>query len=289
MQTLNCNPSYIYNCTYIIYELVRPTVYNSYLIDDDHESNTPQPCAVPPRFVNPTSPQTECIIIPPGTHFVEQIMATSNCSNVTSIQISAPDGTSVGELQHVQGTNDYYINVTWMPTADQQNKTHVLCSVAVNLAGLSSELFCMQLAAGYLPPTPSPYHQVVHPSHNTLHVMFDRTIQRPSTSAFIRFYELGEEVYQIDASLSSEVMFTESSLTIVLNYNFNEGNTYYINADRGVVQAVYPEGCLLVNEPMLSSTFWILKVISFESGEIVCTYMHVLYILSRGRNREQNS
>ena len=210
-------------------------------------------------------------------------MATSSCSNVTSIQVSAPDGTSVGELQHVQGTNDYYINVTWMPTADQQNTTELLCFVAVNVAGLSSELFCMEIAAGYLPPAPSLYHQVVYPSHNTLHVMFDKTIQRPSTSAFIRFYELGEEVYQIDVSSSSEVMFTEASLTIVPNYNFNEGSTYYINFDQGVVQTVYPEGCLLVNEPMLSSTSWTLEVVSFESGE------KYIYILSRISNREQNS
>ena len=211
-------------------------------------------------------------------------MATSNCSNVTSIQVSAPDGTSVGGLQHVQGTNDYYINVTWMPTADQQNTTELLCFVAVNVAGLSSELFCMELAAGYLPPTPSPYHQVVYPSNNTLHVIFDRSIQRPSTSAFIRFYELGEEVYQIDVSLSSEVMFTESSLTIVPNYSFNEGSTYYINFDRGVVQTVYPEGCLLVNEPMLSSTFWTLEVVSFESGER-CVYICTCYQRSIIENR----
>ena len=246
------------------------------LMDDEHDSNTSQQCTLPPRFLNPTSPQRECVVIPPGTHFVLQIMATSSCSNITSIQVSAPDGTSVGELHHVQSTNNYYINVTWMPTADQQNKSHFLCSVAVNVAGLSSELFCMELAAGYLPPTPSPYHQVVYPSHNTLHVIFDRTIQRPSTSAFIRFYKLEEGVYQIDVSSSSEVIFTESSLTIVPNYNFNEGSTYYINFDRGVVQTVYPEGCLLVNEPILSSTFWTLEVLSFESGKRCSKYVHII-------------
>ena len=209
-------------------------------------------------------------------------MATSNgysSVEITSIKAFAPSGTSVGELQHVQGTNNYYINVAWMPTGDQQNETHFLCFLAVNLVGLSSEPFCMQLAAGYLPPAPIPEsanHQLVYPSDNTLHIMFDTTIQRPSTSAFIRFYKLGEEVYQIDVSLSTEVTFTESSLTIVPNYNFTEGSTYYINFDRGVVQSVDSvEGCQLVNEQILSKTFWTFEVVDLTPGIIitVCRYI----------------
>ena len=209
-------------------------------------------------------------------------MATSNSYStveITSIKAFVPNGTGVGELQHVQGTNNYYINIAWMPIADQQNNTHFLCFVAVNLAGLSSELYCMELAAGYLPPAPIPEsanHQLVYPSDNTLHIMFDTTIQRPSTSAFIRFYKLGEEVYQIDVSLSTEVTFTESSLTIVPNYNFTEGSTYYINFDRGVVQSVDSvEGCHLVNEQILSKTFWTFEVVDLTPGIIitVCRYV----------------
>ena len=210
---------------------------------------------------------------------MKQVMAISGCSNVTitSIQVSAPNGTSVGELQHVQGTNNYYINVTWMPTADQQNKTHFLCFVAINLAGLSSELFCMKLAVGYNAPAPIPEsanHQLMYPLDNTLHIMFDRPIQRPSTSTFIRFYQLRVEVYQIDVSLSTEVTYIGSSLRVVPNYTFTEGIIYYMNFDRGVVQTVHPEECLLVNEPILSDTFWTLEFVNFKSGEgcihIIC-------------------
>ena len=267
-----------------IYRNIKYIPIETNLIDDGHDSNiTSQSCTLSPQFVDPTLPRRECIVIPPGTHFVQQIVTSTGCSNVTitSIQVSAPNGTRVRELQHVQGTDNYYINVIWIPAADQENKTHMLCSVAVNAAGLSSELFCMELAAGYQPPAPiltSANHQLVYPSNNTLHIMFDRTIQRPSTSAFIRFYKLGEEVYQIDSSLSSEVTFMESSLTIVPNYNFTIGSTYYINFDRGVVENVYPEGCLLVNEPVLSNTFWTLEVVSFESGErYMCIHTYYTY------------
>ena len=235
------------------------------MIDDVHENNT---CSLLPQFLKPTLPNGACVAVPPGTLFIRQIMATSGCSNVeiTSIQVFAPNGISVGELQHVQGTNHYYINIAWMPTANQQNDTHYLCFVAVNSVGLSSEPFCMQLAVGYHPPAPIPEsanHQLVYPSNNTLHIMFDRNIQRPSTSAFIR-YRLGNEVYLIDA-LSSEVTFNESSLSIVSNHTFAEGSGYYITFDRGVVQSVDSiAGCQLVNEPILSNTFWTFEIISGE-------------------------
>ena len=52
-------------------------------------------------------------------------MAISNGFEIISIKAFAPNGTSVGELQHVQGTNNYFINIAWMPTADQQNNTRL--------------------------------------------------------------------------------------------------------------------------------------------------------------------
>ena len=241
-------------------------------MDGVRDNDTLQMCSSLPQIVEPTLSPGVCVAISPRTLYIKQIIATSGCSNITitSIKAFAPNGASVGELQHVQGTNNYYINVAWMPMTDQQNETHFLCFVAVNLAGLSSEPFCMELAVGYLPPAPileSPTHQLLYPSNTTLHIMFDRTIQRPSTSAFIRFYKLGEEVYQIDVSLSIEVTFTESSLTVVPNYNFTEGSIYFINFDRGIVQSVDSiAGCQLVNEQILSKTFWTFEIVDLTPG-----------------------
>ena len=247
------------------------------MMNNVYDNSTFQSCSLLPQFDKPTLPQGACAAVPPGTLFIKQIMATSGCSNVeiSSIKVFAPNGTSVGELQHVQGTNHYYINVAWMPTADQQSSVHSLCSVAVNSAGLSSEPFCMHLAAGYHPPAPIPEstnHQLVYPSNNTLHVMFDRNIKRPSTSAFIRFYELEKQIYLVDVSVSSEAAFNGPSLTIVPNYTFAEGSGYYITFDRGVVQNIEStEGCQIVNEPILSSTFWTFEVTDLKSGKIFVT------------------
>ena len=222
-------------------------------------------CTSPPRFITPL--QGTCIKIPPNSLFTNQLRAISDCSNVaiTSIQIIAPIGTSKGGIQHVQGTSQYYTNITWMPTADQQNYTHFLCLMAVNTENLASEQSCIKLAAGYHPPTPllesaTPNPQLIYPSNNILQIMFDRKIQRPSTSAFIRFYRLREVVYQIDSSSSLEVAFNGKILTIMPNYRFTEGNVYYVNFDEGVVESV--EGCHLGNKPIHSEMFWTFKVIS---------------------------
>ena len=235
-----------------------------------------------PQFVAPTYPDGTCIVIPPGTLFTKQIVATSRCSGIgiTAIQIIGPIGTNRGPL-HKISNKYYYKNITWMPTANQQNDTHLLCYLAVSAIGHTSEQSCIKLAVGYHPLTPlretaTPNHQLVDPSNTTLHIMFDKTIQRPLTSAFIRFFKsVGDlEVYQIDVSLSSEVTYFKSGLTIVPNFTFTEGSTYYVNFDEGVAQSVDSVGgCQSVNNsiPILSNTFWTFEVKSLTSGK----YMYV--------------
>ena len=232
-------------------------------------------CYSPPWFI--TSLQGTCI--PPNTLYTQQLIANSGCSSVsiTSIQIIAPNGTSKGEIQHIQGTNNYYTNVTWMPTANQQDSTHILCFIAVSSENLTSEQSCIKLAAGYHPPAPllesaTPNHQLVYPSNKTLQIMFDRKIQRPSIAAFIRFYKSREVVYQIDTSSSPEVNFNGTNLTIVPNYMFTEGSTYYVNFDGRAVESV--EGCRIGNRPILNETFWTFEVINlFPGKKLVCIIM----------------
>ena len=227
-------------------------------------------CPSPPRFITPL--QRKCINIPSSTVYTEHLIASSGCSNVsiTSIQIIAPIGTSKGELQRIPGTDIYYTSVLWLPTANQQNDIHFLCYIAVSSESLTSEQSCIQLAVGYYPIAPllesaTPNHQFVYPSINTLQIMFDRKIQRPSTAAFIRFYKSGEVVYQIDTSSSLEVNFNGTNLTIVPNCMFTAGSTYHVYFDEGVVESV--EGCHLGNDPMLSETFWTFEVINLIAGK----------------------
>ena len=238
-------------------------------------------CASHPWFV--TALQETCI--PPGTPYTGELVANSGCSNVSiaAIKIIAPIGARKGELQHIVGTNNYYTNITWTPTANQQNDVHFLCYIAVSSERLTSEQSCIKLTVGYVyhdhPPSPlcaTPNHQLVYPSNNTLQIMFDRKIQRPSTPAFIRFYKSGEVVYQIDTSSSLEVNLDGPNLTIIPNYIFSKGNTYYINFDSGTVRSV--EGYHLGNIPILSEIFWTLEVINLIPGKnyYINTYIHTI-------------
>ena len=179
------------------------------------------------------------------------------------------------------GTNNYYTNISWTPTANQQNDIHIFCYIAVSSEGLTSEQSCTKVAI-YHPPSPlresaTPNHQFVYPSNNNLQIMFDKKIQRPSTPAFIRFYESGEVVYQIDTSSSLEVNFDGPNLTIVPNYIFSEGNTYYVTFDEGVIESVR---CHLGNIPILCETFWTFEVINLKPGKrlIACCHWSQLHI-----------
>ena len=262
-----------YSCS----SLPLSSVAHQFLVNVIDSSQTS--CTLPPWFIIPS--QEACISIPPKMPFTYQLIVNSGCTNVsvTTIQIIAPIGTSEGELQHIQDTNNYYTNITWTPTIDQQNGTHFLCFMAVNAEHLTSEQSCVKLAVGYHPPTPlpesaTPNHQLVYPSNITLQIMFDRRIQRPSSSAFIKFYGLGELVYQIDTSLSLEVNLNRKNLTIIPNYVFTEGNIYHIKFDEGVVESTV--GCHLVNPPMSNETLWTFEVLNLTPGK--CAYYAHLYV-----------
>ena len=231
-------------------------------------------CSLQPEFIDPTLPSGLCLAIPPGATFSTQLVATSHSATVSiaEIQTVSPRGTSRGELQQIQGTNNYYVNVTWTPSADQQNETQLFCFTAVNSEGLSSEQSCLQFIAGQYPPTPNPFlgRPKVPPSVAVLNITFDKSIQRPIRAAFIRFYDfiLEEEVYKIDVSLSQEVVFNSSTEIIILpNYIFTERNSYYLSFDRGIVQGI--EGCGPVNDPVVNKTLWSFEVLDVTPPLII--------------------
>ena len=224
-----------------------------------------EPCSLQPEFIDPTIPSGLCLAIPPGASFSTRLVATSHSASVSiaEIQTVSPRGTSKGELQQIQDTNNYYVNITWTPTADQQNETHLFCFTAVNSEGLSSEQSCLQFLAGHYPPVPHQFFSKpkVNPYNALLHVSFNKDIQHPLKTAFIRFHDFTseEEVYNIDVSLSQEVAFNDSTkLSVMPNFTFTERNTYYLSFDRGIVQGI--EGCGPVNDPVVNKTLWSFEV-----------------------------
>ena len=221
-----------------------------------------------PEFIDPTLPQGSCISIPAGETFTTQLIATSHNSSVSivEIQTTSPVGLSKGAVQHIQGTENYYVNITWLPTTSQENQIHIFCYTAVNSVNLPSQQSCIQLSVGQLPPRPlpgsaMPNHLMTNPSNATLVISFDENIQRPSETAFIVFYEFlsDVEVYRIDAYSSPELTVNGTSEIILKpNNTFSENTVYYIVFNEGIVQR--SEGCGIKNVAETNKTFWNFEV-----------------------------
>ena len=229
-----------------------------------------EPCSHQPEFVPPTIIGGSCVAIPSGTTLFTQITANSGgpSASITEFQTTSPLGLRRGEIQRVPDSDNYFINVTWTPQPDQENQTHFFCYTAVNSGGLASEQHCIQFIVGYFPPKPmpdsaTPNQALVHPFNTTWTISFDQNIQRPSIAAFIRFFDnaTGHSVYQIDASLSPEIIFNNNSITISPAFRFPEKLFYYITFDRGIVRGL--EECGPGNEPITNQTFW-----TFETMDI---------------------
>ena len=247
-----------------------------------------QACNQNPEFVAPTPANGICITIPAGGTFSTQLVADSGSSTIqiSEIQTVSPLGTQRGALQRIRNTNTYSVTLRWTPQVSQQNQTHLLCYTAVSSVGSSSSQVCIQLAAGYTPPAPFPGNAIPTQQQFRLNdiiipISFNNTVQRPSSSAYIIFYDYNtnQEVYRIDTSSSSEVTFQLMSIIVVPAFMFKPGNSYYINLQRGVVQSVGACGSGISNEPVAGRTFWTFTVMGmliahcFIVDVCMCTYV----------------
>ena len=117
-----------------------------------------EPCSQQPEFIDSTLPQGSCVSVTAGETFATQLTATSHSSTVSiaEIQTISPIGTNRGTLQHVQGTNNSYVDISWSPTTSQLNQVHIFCYTAVNSKGAASVQICIELSAGFSSPTPIP-------------------------------------------------------------------------------------------------------------------------------------
>ena len=220
--------------------------------------------------VEQTLQQGSCVAVPPQTTFTTQLIAVSGSSDVSIVDIetSLPSGATVGNLTQIPYSNSYYVNVTWAPQASQQNQTHMLCFSAVRSNGLTIDEFCISLLPGYFPPSPirataTPNQQLVYPSNTTWHIIFDRSIQRPSRMSYITFHEFSseQEVYRIDVSQSQEVAFESNGISITPNFRFTEQTQFNIKFDRAIVRGL--ELCGPESEPLVDKNYW-----TFETRDI---------------------
>ena len=115
-------------------------------------------CSDTPEFIPPTPEDDSCVAIPPGGTFHTMLVAVSGNENytITEIQTVSPAGLQKSDLFHDEDSNVFYVNITWTPTNEQENVTHLFCYTAINFADLSSSQVCIKLLPGYTGPVPIP-------------------------------------------------------------------------------------------------------------------------------------
>ena len=224
-----------------------------------------QSCSAKPVFVSPTLAGGVCVAVAPGATFSTQLRADTQSSSatITDFVTVSPSGTNKGSVYQIQNTNHYYMDISWTPSAAQQDQSHAFCFTAQNSYGLTSEQRCIQIDAGILPPEPNKTSllpangKTVPPSNTTWSVEFTKDIQRPTVTAYITFHSAtsNSAVHQIDTSVSLEVSYVQSNkLVITPNYNFPEDKSFYITFERDVVTSTV--GCNPGNEAINDNDFW---------------------------------
>ena len=225
-----------------------------------------QSCAASPVFISPTLGQGVCVAIAPGDTFMTRVVADtlSPIATITEITTVSPSGTIKGSVTQIGSSNEYYVDITWTPTAAQQGQTHLLCYTAVNSYGLSSEQICIKIDAGLLAPVADATtlmpasEETVSPSNTTWSLQFDRNIHRPTTSARITFHDAATKaiVYSINvqSSLTEATYVNNNTIQITPAFTFPEKQSFYINFEQNI--AVTIEGCEPGNEPITSESFW---------------------------------
>ena len=189
-------------------------------------------------------------------------------TTITEIETVSPAGLQKSDLfQNEEDSNVFYVNITWTPTSEQENSVHLFCYTAINSAGLSSPQVCIRLLAGYTAPAPipdtaTPNMVSVNPSGTTWRISFDSDIERPSTNAYITFYEFDTDVlvHRIDTSSSSEVFIDGSMIVVTPDYVFEENIRFYINFDEGVVISV--DELSEASEPITGRLFWTFQTVT---------------------------
>ena len=184
---------------------------------------------------------------------------------MSALQIVGPTGTSVGTTTLIAGTSpsQYYVNVTWTPSATQIGP-NVICATATDTSCLNSENHCYTVLAGVPIPalvsgtcTPTGFlNKTTIAGVNgviTWSVQFNEPVLQPIQTTYISYYYgNGTLLFQIDASTFPTVTYDNYTLTWTTGNSFVDG-PYYILFDYGM--GLGPQYCLPQSDAITDPTF----------------------------------
>ncbi|XP_069118070.1 uncharacterized protein [Argopecten irradians] len=102
-------------------------------------------CSDRPVFVDPTPTEGEVIPIKERQRMNVKLCASSSTA-ITNIQLTAPSGLTKSSLTKDVSSGAWCVTVTWTPTSAQKG-THILCAMADDSGGKTSDPRCVTLLA----------------------------------------------------------------------------------------------------------------------------------------------
>ncbi|XP_033101698.1 uncharacterized protein LOC117104902 [Anneissia japonica] len=177
----------------------------------DSESN----CDVFPVFVEPSA-LSACYVVPVGETFSTQLIARSSSPDIsiTEIQTISPVGMKKSPLMKLPGSRtDYFVNITWTPTADQVGEK-ILCYYAKDSKKMASDQTCMSLVIiremveiKPMLSDPSP-EATISARKSEITIRFSKDISRDTAPAAVKIVKRsGKFLLEVEPATSDLVTF----------------------------------------------------------------------------------
>ncbi|CAF1403097.1 unnamed protein product [Rotaria sordida] len=225
------------------------------------------PCIVGPSYTG-ARPAGACVGVDINQIVVEQAIFTVGCSGATLTDVitTSPPGMTRGTItQSTSNPLEYTMSMTWTPPASAWG-SNLVCYTPIDSLGQQGNTQCVTylvavtapelIYTSYVNGSMSPIGTVMS-TQNVWRVECTKAVNRPSTAAYIRFYQssTATQVYALDASTdTTHVFYSNFTLIFFTNYAWTPGQSYYILFDNGVVTGT--EFCGPQSKPILDPTFW---------------------------------
>jgi hypothetical protein len=209
-----------------------------------------------------------CFATKVGDKYTDRLVAQVGCQleQITEIQVLGLSGNlQVTSLQTIQGTLEWYVNLTWIPTTDQQG-ANVICGMATDSAFYVA-FHCYTIIVGITEPKaiiiqPSGVlsSTILQGTNNNIEwkIDFDQQITTAQATAYVSIFHSNGTLYtQVDTSDASLAQVNNYTLSFWTTNSFAEGS-YYGILDYGVARGVL--FCRPSSFPEKNSSFWTFTV-----------------------------
>ncbi|XP_033106904.1 mucin-2-like [Anneissia japonica] len=205
-------------------------------------------CNDKPTFIDDTPlDQSEYGVITDGTLTLKiTAMSSADGATIVAIDTTSPLRMFKSELMTTENTQISYVDITYTPTSN--NSVEQFCFTAEDSYGLTANLRCLTVFTGakslginidsLVPPSGSQITLSNDITFVNFSVQFDSTVNRPYSTAFIRFFNESnnQEVLAIDTSTSSDVSFDgNNTVRFKVASSTLAFGSYYILMDSGTV------------------------------------------------------